>query len=157
MLTPTTSTMQILRAEPSHLETAASLFDAYRQFYEQPADLDGARHFLRERLANGESVLLLAVDDAGNGLGFTQLYPFFSSVGLAKVWVLNDLFVAPTARRQGVALALMDAAHRFARETGAVRVELATAADNHAAQALYDALGYERDSFFHYSFDLDGR
>ena len=59
----------------------------------------------------------------------------------ARVWVLNDLFVAPGARRQGVAQALLDAAATFARDDGAIRLELETTPDNRNAQALYEAHG----------------
>ncbi|MGO4780223.1 GNAT family N-acetyltransferase, partial [Lysobacter sp. 2RAB21] len=91
-----------------------------------------------------DSVLLLAALDGHDGAGFTQLYPTFSSVRAARVWVLNDLFVEPQARRRGVAQALLDAAAEFARADGAARLELETNHDNLTAQALYDAAGWQR-------------
>ncbi|MEM8558253.1 MAG: GNAT family N-acetyltransferase [Bacteroidota bacterium] len=135
----------------------AVLFDAYRQFYRQQSDLEGARRFLHARLDAEDSVILLAKRGAEETpVGFTQLYPFFSSVRMRRLWVLNDLFVAASARRMGVARALMDAAHTFAAETGAAGVQLATERTNHGAQALYDDLGYVRDDdFWTYEFGLD--
>ena len=85
---------QLRQATIHDLDTLAPLFDAYRQFYGQPADCARARDFLRERFHHHESVLLLALDDAGGGIGFTQLYPLFSSVRMARTYLLNDLFVA---------------------------------------------------------------
>lgn len=137
----------IRRATPAHLDALAGLFDGYRQFYRRPSDLDAARAFLGERLAADDSVLLVAERD-GTLVGFTQLYPLFSSVRMRRVWVLNDLFVAPDARRQGVARALMEGARAVAASTGAVALQLATEHDNRSAQALYEALGYERDTDF---------
>lgn len=147
----------VYRADPSHLDALADLFDAYRRFYGQPADVPGARAFLAERLARGESAVFVA-EDGGAPAGFTQLYPSFTSVRMGRLWVLNDLFVAETARGRGVGRALMDAARDFAAETGAVRMMLQTAVDNLKAQALYESVGWTRDDRFHtYTLSLDAR
>jgi ribosomal protein S18 acetylase RimI-like enzyme len=101
-------------------------------------------------------VVFLARGEDGSALGFTQLYPTFCSVQTAGIWVLYDLFVAESARRRGVARALMERARAHAQRTGARRIDLSTAIDNAPAQALYEALGYHRDSeFFVYSLDLE--
>lgn len=125
------------------VERIAPLFDAYRQFYGQPADLPRARAFLGERLSRAESTLLLADDGSGQALGFAQLYPLFSSVRAARVLLLNDLFVRVEARRRGVARALLTAAADHGRHAGTLRLELETGHDNHVAQALYRALGWQ--------------
>jgi GNAT superfamily N-acetyltransferase len=128
------------------LDLVAPLFDAYRQFYEQPADMERARHFLRERFEHHESVVLLALDEQGEGVGFVQLYPLFSSVRAARTYLLNDLFVAAAARRKGVAAALLHEAAALARALGAVGVSLTTAHTNEPAQRLYESLGWKRDT-----------
>lgn len=135
-------------ATPADLGTAAILFDAYRQFYAQPADIARARAFLAERLAAGDTTLLLALDADGTGLGFTHLFPSFTSVGTARLVVLNDLFVAPDARGRGVGAALLAAAEAHARRVGAVRLVLQTAPGNAAAQRLYRRAGWTRDDSF---------
>ncbi len=149
----------IARADARHLDALVPLFDAYRRFYRTPSDLAGARGFLAERFEREDSVTFVASLPEADGLaGFTQLYPFFSSVRMRRVWILNDLFVAEDARRRGVARALMAAAHDFAASTGAAEVALATERTNTSAQALYDALGYQRDDeFWHYALPLDSR
>ena len=147
----------IRRATPADVDLVAPLFDAYRQFYQQPSDPALARTFLRERLAREESVILLAEQD-GRAVGFTQLYPAFSSTALRprRLWILNDLFVAPAARRHGVAKALLAAARRLAEETGAVGLELVTGRSNLAAQRLYQSLGWRHDDgFLRYELSLD--
>lgn len=130
------------------VDLVVPLFDAYRQFYGKPADLALARRFLLERFQHHESVILLAVDDEGRGVGFTQLYPLFSSVRAARTYLLNDLFVAAGARRSGVAAALIHEAVDYARAAGAVGMSLTTAHANVAAQRLYESLGWKRDLEF---------
>ncbi len=145
--------LTIHRAGPADLDALAAMFDAYRQFYGQPADVPRARDWLRSRLRLGESVVLLAKRD-GRLVGFTQLYPGFSSIRTDRTWILNDLFVEPPARRSGVARALLDAAADFAREDGAVSISLETARDNQAARAAYRAAGWVEDQTQWYSLAL---
>jgi ribosomal protein S18 acetylase RimI-like enzyme len=130
------------------LDRVAPLFDAYRVFYRQPTDLDATTRFLRERFQHHDSVVMLAIDDEGEGVGFVQLYPLFTSVRLARLYLLNDLFVAPQARRHGVAAALMHEAAAFARAVGAAGMTLSTAHTNSPAQRLYESLGWVRDEEF---------
>jgi ribosomal protein S18 acetylase RimI-like enzyme len=136
--------VEIRRATAAEADLVAPLFDSYRQFYGCSADLDAAGRFLRDRLERGESVVFVAVL-GGTGVGFVQLYPTFTSIGARRAWILNDLYVAPDARRRGVGRALMEAARQLAEETGAAWLELATAKDNARAQALYRNCGYTRD------------
>lgn len=146
---------QIRQATIHDLDALVPLFDAYRRFYGQTADPARAREFLRARFAHHESVILLASDGEGAGLGFVQLYPLFSSVRAARVYLLNDLFVGAAARRRGVARALLHAAADEARALGAVGLSLSTARDNAPAQALYESLGWTRDhAFCEYSLTL---
>jgi ribosomal protein S18 acetylase RimI-like enzyme len=143
----------IRRAGPQDLDALAVLFDAYRRFYGQPADLARARDWLRSRMRFGETVVLIAERD-GLAAGFTQLYPMHSSVRTARTWILNDLYVADQARRRGVARALLDAAARFARDDGAAGISLETTRDNAAARALYRAAGWHEDQTQWYSLSL---
>ena len=142
-------TFQIRRATGADLRTVAELFDGYRQFYGQPADYPLAEAFLRDRFTNDESAIFLAVDpESGAGLGFVQLYPSFSSAAARRIWILNDLFVAPAARRRGVGRALLEAARGHGAATGAKRLVLSTAASNREARALYESFGYKQEDVF---------
>jgi GNAT superfamily N-acetyltransferase len=141
-------TLHIHLATLADLETLVPLFDSYRQFYRQAADPERARNFLVERLTRNESQILLALDETGAGLGFTQLYPLFSSVRAVRTYLLNDLFVAATARRGGVARTLLIAAADHARKMGAASLSLSTALDNLPAQALYESQGWQREQGF---------
>ncbi|TDR20639.1 GNAT family N-acetyltransferase [Marinicella litoralis] len=134
--------MNVRKAQSKDLSQLSELFDGYRQFYHQPGDLVAARKFISDRLAKNESVIFV-VEAKAQLLGFTQLFPSFSSVSMQRLWVLNDLFVAGHARKQGVAGMLMAAAKKFAVETNSKGLILETDLDNLAAQNLYNKLGYQ--------------
>ena len=141
-------------AEARDLDQLAELFDQYRQFYECPPDLGAAKNWIAENLERGRSTLF-AADNGSQLLGFTQLYPALCSVDLVDYFVLYDLYVIETARRQGIARALMNAASDWAKVQGADRLDLETARDNAPGQALYRDLGYELDEvFLKFSLDL---
>ncbi|HEY7330767.1 MAG TPA: GNAT family N-acetyltransferase [Gemmataceae bacterium] len=146
--------LQLVAVTRERVGLIAPLFDAYRQFYGQTSDLDGAHQFLLERLGRGESVIF-AVIEGEIALGFTQLYPSFSSVSMGPMWILNDLFVVEKARRRGIGARLLRAARDHALRTGAVRLVLATGVENFTAQALYEQQGWQKDTaFLQYVFQL---
>lgn len=134
----------IERATAANVGAVAPLFAAYREFYGKPdGDTERCGVFLHERLARGESIVFVArASGHATPAGFAQLYPIFTSVGLARVWHLNDLFVAAGHRRAGVAKALVQHCIAFARQDGAARLTLETQANNAPARALYEKLGF---------------
>lgn len=144
----------IRQATLDDLDQLIPLFDAYRRFYGQQSDDIVARQFLNDRLTRNESIVLIAENDSGAAVGFVQLYPTFSSILAAPMYVLSDLFVIPEARRRGVGTQLLASAAEAARTAGAVRLELATAITNISAQRLYEALGWRKDDFYLYGISL---
>ncbi len=136
-------TPRITTATLDTLEDLIPLFDAYRVFYGQPSDLDAARAFLLERFLLRESVVFMAYQGEA-AVGFTQLYPLFSSTSMRRIWLLNDLYVAPEMRGQRVGQALIERSLEHARLSGAARVELATAHTNLSGQKLYERMEFER-------------
>ncbi|WP_028996303.1 GNAT family N-acetyltransferase [Azohydromonas australica] len=151
------SAITIRSATLSDLDAVVPLFDAYRQFYEQPADPVLARDFINARMTNRESEILLAVDVCGEAVGFCQLYPTFCSVEAKPIFSLYDLFVVPSARRAGTGQALLRAAEALALERGKVRMDLTTAKTNRTAQSVYESLGWIRDEVFYaYNKRIDG-
>ena len=137
------------QAKHSDLDAIAPLFDAYRQFYEKPADLALARRYLDERFKRKESVIFVAENEAGEIVGFTQLYPAFCSVLADRTYVLYDLFVTPAARGTGAGRALMEAAEAHGRKSGAARLQLQTAVTNKIGQSLYESCDWVRDDLFY--------
>lgn len=143
-------TTTVRRATIADLDALAPLFDAYRRFYGQPGDLPRARDFLAARMddpgAGGPDAIVFLATVDGAPAGFTLLYPMWSSVATARILVLNDLFVAESARRRGVAQALLGAARDFGRAHGALRLVLETTRDNVVAQALYHRAGWQAEA-----------
>ena len=138
----------IAQATIYDVDRIAQLFDAYRQFYGKSSDVALASAFLAERFRLRESVVFVATDNDGAAVGFTQLYPSFSSTEAARTYILNDLFVIPEARRLGVGKLLLEEAARFGRTVGAVGLSLSTGLTNTPAQKLYESLGWKRDQSF---------
>ncbi|MEH6437187.1 GNAT family N-acetyltransferase [Massilia sp. DD77] len=152
MTTPFTVRQAVL----ADLDLLAPMLDQYRQFYGRPSDLTAVRAFLLERFNHGESVLFIA-QDGESVLGFTQMYPSFSSVSLKRAFVFNDLFVAEAGRRRGVGKALIAASASYAKACGAKLLSLSTAKTNESAQALYRSTGWEReDTYVEYNLMLNG-
>jgi GNAT superfamily N-acetyltransferase len=146
--------MEVRQATVADLPAVTALFDAYRVFYRAPSDIESARRFLGERFAHQQSLIFLALVET-TPVGFTQLYPSFSSLSMARVFILNDLFVTEEARGRGVGSALLDAAVEHGRRVGAVRLVLQTEVTNKPAQALYERKGWKKDlSFWSYHLGL---
>ena len=99
----------LIQASPNHLDDLALLFDAYRIFYRKETDITAAKKILSDRLTNNHSVVFM-VYDGSRAAGFTQLYPLISSVNMAAVWLLNDLFVDPVYCGNKIGKQLLEAA-----------------------------------------------
>lgn len=151
--------MQIIRINKTQGELVFELFDKYRVFYKQLSDILLAKNFIQERLDNDESIIFVALDEnLSKPIGFTQLYPKYSSVRASKNWILNDLYVDSGHRKQSAGKRLIETAINFAKENNAKFVELSTAVDNYTAQSLYEQIGFEKQAedteFYTYKFSL---
>lgn len=161
--------IEVVRAGVEDVAMVTPLYDAYLQFYKLPSNEEAARRYLHARLQKSEAVIFVALEESAAGepaarpyksaahkgartaLGFTLLYPTWSSLSMRRWWNLNDLYVVPEARQRGVARALMERARQLAEETGASGLGLETAKDNFPAQKLYEQLGWKREEeFFRY-------
>jgi GNAT superfamily N-acetyltransferase len=144
----------VTQATVADVPLITPLFNAYRMFYKQHSNLKAASAFIHARLVNNESVIFIAFD-GGKAVGFTQLYPIFSSVGMQRTWLLNDLYVAEPARSKGIAKALLDAAKEHGRQTGSRWLMLQTATGNLAAQHVYESNGWKKDNdYYVYNYRL---
>ena len=154
------SNITIKQIDLTETHLVAGLFNQYRIFYNQFSDIGMAKAFLDERLQHNESIIFVATDrNTQQAIGFTQLYPKYSSVRLTKNWILNDLYVDENYRKQGIGEMLIKAAMGFAKTQGSTFVQLETAVDNYTAQHLYESIGFvkqESDSeFFLYKIALN--
>lgn len=141
------SSISVRQAVSSDLGELAGLFDAYRVFQGKESNIAAARFFLQARFDHGESVVFMAHQGSAP-VGFAQIYPSYSSTALARVFILNDLFVHEYCRRKGVASKLLSAMEGYAWSQGAARLTLNVARDNRSGQALYEAQGWSKDVQF---------
>jgi GNAT superfamily N-acetyltransferase len=140
--------IQYSKATIDELNEMIILFNAYRLFYKKTEDLEATRDFLSERLIKGDSTIYVAHNELNEGVGFTQLYPLFSSTRMKRLWLLNDLFVRTENRGQGISIALIDLAKKLATDTNACGLMLETAKTNDIGNNLYTAQGFELDTDF---------
>ena len=143
--------MNIRRLTLDDLEQLTALFDAYRVWYRKPSDPERASSFLHDRLKAGESHVFGAFDH-DEMVGFTQLYPLFSSTRMGKLWLLNDLYVLPDYRGGGIGKLLLGAAKELARQTNSVGVMLETEKDNMIGNHLYPQAGFHLETDFNHYF-----
>lgn len=151
--------MEIIRINNKQVDLVADLFDKYRVFYKKESAIESGRQFIQARLDNNESVIFVALDtDKSTVVGFTQLYPTYSSVRVVKNWILNDLYVDKEYRKQGIGEKLIQTAMNFAKENNAKFVQLSTAIDNYTAQSLYEQIGFKKQEpetdFYTYTINL---
>ncbi|HEX6170326.1 MAG TPA: GNAT family N-acetyltransferase [Chitinophagaceae bacterium] len=145
--------MIIRRAKKKDIDDLSILFDKYRIFYKQQSDIANARSFLKKRMKRKESVIFIA-EEQDELIGFTQLFPIFSSVSMKRTWLLNDLYVNEKSRGVGAATKLLEAAKEFGAETNSKWLLLQTAADNYTAQKVYEKNGWVKETDFFYRKDI---
>lgn len=124
------------------------LVDAYRAFYGETPAPDATAAFVRDRFRKGDTQFFVARSGAGAAVGFAHLLFSLETISLAPIGILEDIYVAETARGAGIGGALLDAAEAFARKNGLRRLTLSTAHQNRTAQRLYLAHGYVPDQRF---------
>ncbi len=144
----------ITRVDVTHVHEVAVLFNEYRQFYGRRDDLAAAEQFIHSRVSDGSSVIFIAKDNQGLGLGFVQMYPSFSSLRLAPMLILNDVYVTQHARCVGIGRALVLQAASYAKAHNMSYLMLETQQKNQRAQGLYEGLGFVRNQDF-YIYELE--
>lgn len=139
--------MHIVKAELQHVPDLIPLFDGYRIFYRQSSDYAKAKSFLTDRIQHNESIIYIAYDNE-NAVGFTQLYPLFSSVSMQPMFLLNDLYVEDNYRNQGIGNLLLDKAKQLCKTLNYKGLGIQTEQSN-PAQHLYERLGFVKDPDLH--------
>lgn len=148
--------MEVRPAAERDIPALMPLMRGYCEFYESNPPDSGLAAMARALIAaaDDEGMLLVAVDDRGEVIGFAAVGWKWSSLRGARIAVLEDLFVAPEARGQGAADALIKACASRARANGAPVMTWLTAPDNQRAQAVYDRVGGKSDPFLEYELEL---
>ena len=146
------------RIEPvgeAQLEQLLPLIAAYQRFYEvEDVDDERNRTFFSRFIAPSDDGLLLGAWQGDDLRGYACLYWHFTSLVPAETVLMNDLFVDPAARSEGVGRALIEASADVARSRGAHHLEWATAPDNKTAQRLYDSTGATPSTWVEYELEL---
>ena|SRR5260221_3380290 len=98
-----------------------------------------------ERLFNSESVLFIALRNQAESIpvGFIQLYSMYSSTNAVKTTIVNDLYVLPDYRKNGIALKLIEVAVKFAINNKSALIQIETLQDNVIAQKLFESVGFK--------------
>jgi GNAT superfamily N-acetyltransferase len=147
--------MEVRPAIDSDIPALMPLMRGYCEFYEANPSDAGLDEMARALIASTDDQgMLLVADDGGEVIGFAAVGWKWSSLRGARIAVLEDLFVAPEARGQGAADALIEACASRARDNGAPVMTWLTAPDNHRAQAVYDRVGGSSATFLEYELEL---
>ena len=145
----------IRKANLQDLAQLSQLFDEYRTFYHKSSDRSAAQQFLSERLENNDSEIFVA-EDGSQLVGFTQLYPLFSSTRMKRYWLLNDLYVNPNFRGKGFSKALIEEAKVLCRTSDSCGMYLETGKENMIGNQLYPSVGFKKyDEVNFYEWEID--
>jgi GNAT superfamily N-acetyltransferase len=133
------ATWSVRPVAPADEEPWRELYRGYRSFYGEPDD-EAAIDVVWQWLLDPDHVLSCFVAAGGDGAvgGLAHVRPFPDPLGPSTGLHLDDLFVAPGLRGQGVGRALLRFLKGHAAEHGHYVVRWITAADNTTARALYD-------------------
>lgn len=143
--------MLIKHCQLNDLPKLSLIFDEYRVHFEQESNLEASTKFLRARIEKNQAVIFAAIDqDSDDIMGFTLLYPMYSSLKVNSTWTLNDMYITEKYRKFGVATRLLEEVKTFGTETGAEWITLKTGVGNNKAQALYEKFGFKKDEGCHY-------
>lgn len=135
--------MKIIQANTEHIDQVVDLFDAYRVWYRKPSDKISGKAFILDRMNGKESIIYACETEEGTLVGFTQLYPIFSSTRMKRMWLLNDLFVHPDFRGKGISKMLINQAKELAKSNQACGILLETETTNDIGNRLYPQEGFE--------------
>lgn len=133
----------IRKANLQDLAQLSQLFDEYRTFYHKSSDRSAAQQFLSERLENNDSEIFVA-EDGSQLVGFTQLYPLFSSTRMKRYWLLNDLYVNSNSRGKGFSKALIEEAKVLCRTSDSCGMYLETGKENMIGNQLYPSVDFKK-------------
>jgi ribosomal protein S18 acetylase RimI-like enzyme len=145
--------MRIEAVGEADLPELLPLIRDYCDFYEVSPSDEKLETMIRTLLADPdrEGIQMIARDDDGSPLGFATVFWSWQTLSAARCGVMNDLFVTPEARGQGVGRELIEACRRRCRAHGAAELVWETAPDNEVAQRLYRSLGAREQRWVSFS------
>jgi ribosomal protein S18 acetylase RimI-like enzyme len=130
----------VRRAGVDDARLAAQLMNRFCAEYDEPIDaVDVLERRYRDQLPSGDVIVLLAGDGTE---GFAQVRYRGQIYSDAPAAYLEELYVIPDRRGEGLGRALLDAAMDAARDHGADMIDLGTSVDDTAARGLYESAGF---------------
>lgn len=148
--------MAIREATEADLPALLRLFRSYCEFYESDPSDEGLEEMIRAtlRAPEDEAFVLVATDDDGEPVGFAANQWKWSSLRGTRMVLMDDLFVAESARGAGHADALIEASAEVARRHGSPVLFWYTAKDNRRAQAVYNRVGGIGNDYMEFELEL---
>jgi ribosomal protein S18 acetylase RimI-like enzyme len=133
---------RVRRATADDAALAARLMHDFNDEFDEPIDdVDVLERRYREQLPSGDVTVLLA-GEAPEGVGFAQLRYRGQIYSDAPAAYLEELYVRPSKRGEGLGRALLEAVMEEARAHGADMIDLGTAETDSAARGLYESAGF---------------
>jgi ribosomal protein S18 acetylase RimI-like enzyme len=130
----------IRRATPGDAPQVARLLSDFQEEYDEPSPATETLEERYEELIRNKAMIVLLVGDGPDGFAQLRFRPWVYSAGLHSY--LEELYVVPDLRGNGLGRALLESAMETARGEGAEQMELGTSEDDKAARKLYESAGF---------------
>jgi len=123
----------------------ADLFNQYNFYLGEISREKPLLKRMGERFFDNEPILFMALRSYAESIpvGFIRLYSMYSSANAVMATIINDLYVLPDYRNNGIALKLIEAAVKFAIYNKSALIQLETLQDNLIAQKLFESVGFK--------------
>ncbi len=128
------------RATTADAATTAALLDAFNREYDTPTPGTAVLTERLERLLGGGQVIALLTGEPAVGVALLTLRPNVWYEG--PVALLDELYVVPGRRGQGLGSALLAAAEAVTRQHGGELLEINVDGGDTAARRFYERHGY---------------
>ena len=130
----------VRRATPGDAPQVARLLHEFQREFDEPSPgIEALEERYGELIRNKEMIVLIT-GDGPDGFAQLRFRPWVYSAGLHSY--LEELYVVPDLRGNGLGRALLGAAMETARAEGAEQMELGTSEADLAARALYESAGF---------------
>ena len=133
-----TATCTIRAALPSDEPVWRQLWDGYCDFYGADLPAEVTNRTWKRILDPDSAIMCVVAESEGRVLGFAHCVVHENTWETQAVCYLEDLYVTPGARGQGVGGALLEWLRNAMRAEGWARLYWVTKADNAQARRLYD-------------------